>query len=418
MPERTTDQAAKQGGPLAGIRVLDLSRVLAGPWATQTLGDLGADVIKIEKPGSGDDTRTWGPPFFESTETPGETMAAYYMSANRNKRSVAVDMATADGQALIRQIAAECDIVVENFKVGGLKKYGLDYAGLSAVNPRLIYCSITGFGQTGPYSDRPGYDFLVQGLGGMMSVTGERDDLPGGGPQKTGIATADLFTGLYGVIGILAALHHREKIGEGQHIDMSLLDTQVAVMGNQALGYLISGVEPTRMGNAHISIVPYQTFATKDGHMILAIGNDGQFQRFCAALGMNDLSEDKRFKTNPARVTNREILIPVLEKIMVERTTDQWVELLEAHTVPGGPINGMKRVFENEQVVARDMSKTIERGNGETLPTVASPMQFSKTPVAYNRPPPKLGEHTQEVLDEILKLDPDEIARLKSVLGD
>jgi len=404
-------------GPLAGIRVLDLSRVLAGPWATQTLGDLGADVIKIEKPEAGDDTRSWGPPFFESSKTPGETMAAYYMSANRNKRSVAVDIATEDGQQLIRRIAAECDIVVENFKVGGLAKYGLDYAALSAVNPAIIYCSITGFGQTGPYRDRPGYDFLVQGLGGMMSVTGERDDLPGGGPQKTGIATADLFTGLYGVIGILAALHHRDKTGEGQHIDMSLLDTQVAVMGNQALGYLISGNEPTRMGNAHNSIVPYQTFASSDGHLILAIGNDGQFARFCAAVGMNDLSEDERFRTNPARVTNREILIPVIEKIMLSRTTDQWVGLLEAHTVPGGPINGMKRVFENEQVVARAVSKTIARDNGEDLPTVASPMQFSKTPVAYNRPPPKLGEHTREVLDEILKMDPSEIARLKDVLG-
>lgn len=405
-------------GPLSGIRVLDLSRVLAGPWATQTLGDLGADVIKIEKPGGGDDTRAWGPPFFESVETPGETMAAYYMSANRNKRSVAIDMATADGQALIRQLAAECDIVVENFKVGGLAKYGLDYAGLSAVNPRIIYCSITGFGQSGPYSDRPGYDFLVQGLGGMMSVTGERDDLPGGGPQKTGIATADLFTGLYGVIGVLAALHHRDKTGEGQHIDMSLLDTQVAVMGNQALGYLISGTEPTRMGNAHISIVPYQTFATRDGHMILAIGNDGQFARFCTAVGREDLSGDERYRTNPARVTNRDSLIPLLEEIMLTRTTDEWVELLEANTVPGGPINGMKRVFENEQVAARNMSKNIIRGNGEAMPTVASPMQFSKTKVGYNRPPPKLGEHTREVLDEILKLGPSEIARLKAVLGE
>ncbi len=405
-------------GPLSGIRVLDLSRVLAGPWATQTLGDLGADVIKIEKPGGGDDTRAWGPPFFESVETPGETMAAYYMSANRNKRSVAIDMATADGQALIRQLAAECDIVVENFKVGGLAKYGLDYAGLSAVNPRIIYCSITGFGQSGPYSDRPGYDFLVQGLGGMMSVTGERDDLPGGGPQKTGIATADLFTGLYGVIGVLAALHHRDKTGEGQHIDMSLLDTQVAVMGNQALGYLISGTEPTRMGNAHISIVPYQTFATRDGHMILAIGNDGQFARFCTAVGREDLSGDERYRTNPARVTNRDSLIPLLEEIMLTRTTDEWVELLEANTVPGGPINGMKRVFENEQVAARNMSKNIIRGNGEAMPTVASPMQFSKTKVGYSRPPPKLGEHTREVLDEILKLGPSEIARLKAVLGE
>ena len=405
-------------GPLKGIRVLDLSRVLAGPWAGQCLGDLGADVIKVERPGSGDDTRSWGPPFWESSVETGETMAAYYMSANRNKRSIAIDITKADGQELVRLLATECDIVIENFKVGGLAKYGLDYGSLSAVNPGIIYCSITGFGQTGPYKDRPGYDFLVQGLGGMMSVTGERDDLPGGGPQKTGIATADVFTGLYGVIGILAALHHREKTGEGQHIDMSLLDTQVAIMGNQALGYLVSGNEPKRMGNAHISIVPYQTFASSDGHIILAIGNDGQFARFCAAVGRDDLSADVRFATNPERVRNRDILIPVLEDIMVTRTTDEWVSLLEANTVPGGPINGMKRVFENEQVVAREVHKEIDRPNGESVPTIASPIFYSKTKIEYNRPPPEIGEHNDEILEEVLRLDDSQKAKFRSILGD
>ncbi len=405
-------------GPLKGIRVLDLSRVLAGPWAGQCLGDLGADVIKVERPGSGDDTRSWGPPFWESSVEPGKTMAAYYMSANRNKRSISIDITKSDGQALVRLLAAECDIVIENFKVGGLKKYGLDYEGLSAVNPGIIYCSITGFGQTGPYKDRPGYDFLVQGLGGMMSVTGERDDMPGGGPQKTGIATADVFTGLYGVIGILAALHHREKTGEGQHIDMSLLDTQVAIMGNQALGYLVSGNEPKRMGNAHISIVPYQTFASSDGHIILAVGNDGQFARFCKAVGREDLSADARFATNPERVRNRDTLVPVLEEIMVTRTTDEWVVLLEANTVPGGPINGMKRVFENEQIAARQVHKTINRQNGESVPTIASPIAYSKTKIDYDRPPPEIGEHNDEILDEVLGFDELEKARFRSILGE
>ncbi len=405
-------------GPLQGIRVLDLSRVLAGPWAGQCLGDLGADVIKVERPGVGDDTRSWGPPFFESSIEPGESMAAYYMSANRNKRSITIDITKPDGQELVRRLAAKCDIVIENFKAGGLAKYGLDYAGLSAVNPGMIYCSITGFGHAGPYKDRPGYDFLVQGLGGMMSVTGERDDLPGGGPQKTGIATADVFTGLYGVIGILAALHHREQTGEGQHIDMSLLDTQVAIMGNQALGYLVSGQEPKRMGNAHASIVPYQSFASRDGHIILAIGNDGQFARFCKAVGREDLSSDKRYRTNPNRVRNRDTLVPIIADIMKSRTTDEWVSLLEANTVPGGPINGMKRVFENEQVVARGVKIDLDRGNGETVPSIANPIVYSSTKVGYDRPPPKLGEHTDEILDEVLSLSDEEKARFRTILGE
>lgn len=416
MSEQATGPAKGTAcGPLAGVRVLDLSRVLAGPWATQTLGDLGADVIKVEKPGSGDDTRAWGPPFFGNKD---DQLSAYFMSANRGKRSLALDITCEEGQEIVRKLAAECDIVVENFKVGGLEKYGLDYASLSVVRPDIIYCSITGFGQTGPYRNRPGYDLLIQGLGGMMSITGEPDSVPGGGPMRAGVAVTDLFTGMYSTVAILAALHHREKTGKGQHIDMGLLDTQVAVLANQGMSYLVSGNAPGRQGNSHPSIVPYQSFVTKDGHLILAVGNDGQFARFCAAVGRQDLSGDDRFRTNPARVANREIFIPLLEEIMLTRTTDDWVELLEANTVPGGPINGIKRVFENEQVTARGMSKNITRDNGEAMPTVASPMQFSKTKVAYNRPPPKLGEHTREVLDEILKMDRSEIARLKAALGD
>lgn len=403
-------------GALDGIRVLDLSRVLAGPWATQCLADLGADVIKIEKPGSGDDTRSWGPPFFESDN--GDRMAGYFMSANRNKRSVAVDMATPEGQEIVRRLAAECDILVENFKAGGLEKYGLDYASLAKVNPGLIYCSITGFGHTGPYKDRPGYDFLVQGLGGMMSVTGERDDRPGGGPQKTGVATADVFTGLYSAIGILAALHHRDRTGEGQHLDMALLDTQVAIMGNQAMVYLVSGEEPGRMGNAHTSIVPYEAFASKDGHIILAVGNDSQFERFCKVVGREELSEDERFRTNPRRVENREQLLPHIAAIMAERTTDDWVTLLEANRVPGAPINGFERVFDDPQVKARGIEKQMQRDGSGTEPTIASPIHLSKTPVEYKIAPPKLGEHTEAVLEEILKLSPEEQARLKAALGD
>lgn len=386
-------------GPLSGIRVLDLSRILAGPWAGQCLADLGADVIKVENPNGGDDTRTWGPPFFEEGDT---RLSAYYMCANRGKRSVAIDITTPEGQATVKELAAKSDIVLENFKVGGLRKYGLDYEGLSAVNSGLIYCSITGFGQTGPYANRPGYDLLIQALGGLMSITGEADGVPGGGPQRAGVAVTDLFTGLYSTIAILGALHHREKTGEGQHIDMSLLDTQVAVLANQGSNYLVSGKAPQRQGNSHPTIVPYQSFKTKDGYMILAVGNDGQFARFCAAAGMPALAEDERFKTNPARVAHREALVPIVAGIIAGKTTDEWVAILEAANVPGGPINTIDRVFEDAQVKARGLALTLEGDDGAALPSVASPIRYSKTKIEYKKAPPKLGQDTAAVLQELL----------------
>ncbi len=389
-------------GPLSGIRVLDLSRILAGPWAGQCLADLGADVIKVENPNGGDDTRTWGPPFFEEGET---KLSAYYMCANRGKRSVTIDIATPEGQVLVKELAAKSDIVIENFKVGGLRKYGLDYEGLSAVNAGLIYCSITGFGQTGPYANRPGYDLLIQALGGLMSITGEADGVPGGGPQRAGVAVTDLFTGLYSTIAILGALHHREKTGEGQHIDMSLLDTQVAVLANQGSNYLVSGKAPTRQGNSHPTIVPYQSFKTKDGYMILAVGNDGQFARFCAAAGMPALADDERFKTNPSRVAHREALVPIVAGIIEGKTTDEWVSILEAANVPGGPINTIDRVFEDAQVKARGLALELEGEGGVTLPSVASPIRYSKTKIEYKKAPPKLGQDTAAVLHDVLGIE-------------
>jgi len=403
-------------GPLSGIRVLDLSRILAGPWATQCLADLGAEVIKIERPGAGDDTRTWGPPFFEEGEV---RLSAYYMCANRGKRSVTVDMTKPEGQALIRRLVAESDILVENFKVGGLKKYGLDYDSLKAIKPGLIYCSITGFGQTGPYKDRPGYDALIQALGGLMSITGEPDGAPGGGPMKVGVAVTDLFTGLYSTIGILGALHHREKTGVGQHIDMALMDTQIAVLANQSMNYLVAGCEPKRMGTAHPSIVPYQAFKTSDGHMVLAVGNDGQFARFCTAAGMPALAEDARFATNPARVANREVLIPMVAGMIAGRTTDEWTEILEEANVPGGPINTMSRVFDDAQVKARGTVLTLEAEDGTQVPSVANPIRYSETPVAYDKAPPALGADTDAVLTDVLGLSAEEQAliRASKVLG-
>ncbi|WP_020400915.1 CaiB/BaiF CoA transferase family protein [Kordiimonas gwangyangensis] len=396
-------------GPLKGIRVLDLSRILAGPWASQCLADLGADVIKIENPDGGDDTRTWGPPFFDEGEAP---LAAYFMCANRGKRSVTVDIAKPEGQALIRRLAAESDIVLENFKVGGLRKYGLDYASLAEVNPRLIYCSITGFGQTGPYAKRPGYDLLIQALGGLMSITGEPDGMPGGGPQRAGVAVVDLFTGLYSTIAILGALHHRTETGEGQHIDMALLDTQVAMLANQGSYFLVSGKAPVRQGNSHPTIVPYQSFETKDGHMILAVGNDGQFARFCKAAGMPALAEDARFSTNPNRVAHRAELVPIVAGIIAGRTTDEWVAVLEEANVPGGPINTIDRVFANEQVQARGIELALTAKDGSKMPSVASPIRYSKSTIEFEKAPPYLGQDTDEVLRDVLGISPEDIAAM------
>ena len=399
-------------GPLTGLRVLDLSRVLAGPWATQILADFGAEVIKIEKPGEGDDTRGWGPPFITNGDgSRGD--AAYFLSANRGKWSVAIDMATAEGQTLIRELAATSDVVLENFKAGGLKKYGLDYESLKPVNPRLIYCSLTGFGQTGPYAQRAGYDFMIQGMGGIMSVTGQPDGVPGAEPMKAGVAFADIFTGLYCVIGIQAALYHRQRTGEGQYLDVALLDAQVGVLANQALNYLVGGTAPTRLGNAHPNIVPYQTFATNDGYIIMAVATDRQFKEYCAILGLPHLAEDERFRQNRGRVVNRAELIPLLVEPMKTRTTAEWVDAFESAAIPCGPINTIDQVFANEQVLARGLQIGLTREDGVQVPGVANPIVFSETPIQYEKAPPKLGDGTDKVLSERLGLSPEEITRLR-----
>jgi crotonobetainyl-CoA:carnitine CoA-transferase CaiB-like acyl-CoA transferase len=398
---------------LSHIRVLDLSRVLAGPWAGQVLADLGAEVIKVERPGEGDDTRGWGPPFIANADgSRGD--AAYYLSANRGKKSVAIDMAKAEGQGLIRELARRADILLENFKVGGLKKYGLDYDSLKSLNPRLIYCSITGFGQDGPYAKRAGYDFMIQGMGGIMSITGLPDGEPGAGPVKCGVAFADLFTGLYAAIGVLAALAHRERSGEGQFIDVALLDTQVAVLANQALNYLVSGKPPPRLGNAHPNIVPYQSFATRDGHVIITVGTDRQFKEFCRIAGLQGVADDARFATNRARVQNRGELIPIIAKAMLQRSTQEWVEALKAAAVPCGPINRIDEVFADPQVRHRRMRVDLARADGVKTPGVANPLRLSQTPVGYDRPPPALGADTREILASVLGLDEAKIAALKT----
>jgi crotonobetainyl-CoA:carnitine CoA-transferase CaiB-like acyl-CoA transferase len=392
-------------GALAGLRVLDLSRVLAGPWASQLLGDLGADVIKVEKPGTngkgGDDTRGWGPPWLGDGEGKPTTDAAYFLCTNRNKRSLTVDITRPEGQAIVRELAAQSDVVLENFKVGGLKAYGLDYASLSAINPRLIYCSITGFGQDGPYAARAGYDFLIQGMGGLMSVTGRAEGEDGAGPQKVGVALTDILTGLYAGNAILAALVHREKSGEGQHIDLALLDVQVACLANQAMNYLVSGKAPRRMGNGHPNIVPYQDFPTADGDMILAIGNDGQFARFCEIAGNAEWSGDLRFSTNAARVRHRAELIPLLRQTTVMKTTAQWIALLEKAAVPCGPINDLAGVFADPQVIHRGLRVDMPHAAGGAAPQVANPIHFSATPIDYLRSPPLLGQDTEAVLKEL-----------------
>ena len=403
---------------LEGIRVLDLSRVLAGPWCTQTLADLGADVIKIERPGAGDDTRNWGPPFLPTADGRESHESAYYLGANRNKRSVTCDIAQPEGQALVRQLAEHCDVFIENFKVGDMARYGLDYASLKAINPRLVYCSLTGFGQSGPYAPRAGYDYIIQGMGGLMSVTGERDDL-NGGPQKVGVAVADLFTGMYATVGILAALRHAERTGEGQHLDMALLDTQVAMLANLGANYLVSDQAPGRMGNAHQNIVPYQVFEVApraDGgkdFIILAVGNDGQYAKFCEVAGRPDLASEPRFVKNADRVRHRAELVPMLETVMKTRAKADWLSALEAAKVPCGAINSLDEVFSDPQVQARGMVTHWQHPLRADLPLVSSPIKLEKTPVRTDRPPPMLGQHTDEVLGELLGVDAARLATLR-----
>jgi crotonobetainyl-CoA:carnitine CoA-transferase CaiB-like acyl-CoA transferase len=407
---------------LHGIRVLDLSRVLAGPWCTQTLADLGADVIKIERPGTGDDTRTWGPPFLKDALGRDSAEAAYYLGTNRNKRSLTCDIAQAAGQALIRELVPHCDVFIENFKVGDMARYGLDYESLKALNPKLVYCSVTGFGQTGPYADRAGYDYAVQGIGGLMSVTGERDDL-GGGPQKVGVAVADLFTGMYATVGILAALRHAEHTGVGQWVDMALLDTQVAMLANLGSNYLVSGKVPGRAGNAHQNIVPYQVFEVKPplnaepdvrDHLILAVGNDGQFAKFCAVAQRPELATDARYARNADRVRHRAELVPLLEDILKTRTKAEWLPALEAAKVPCGAINNLAEVFADPHVQAREMVTPWQHPLEPHLRLVSSPLKLSETPVRRDFPPPMLGQHTDEVLAEVLGYSAAQLAGMRT----
>ena len=397
-------------GALAGFRVLDLSRILAGPWSSQMLADLGAEVIKIERPFEGDDTRGWGPPYMpDEAGNPGSE-SAYFHSANRGKQSVCIDMSSPEGQDLIRELVQHCDVLIENFKVDGLKKYGLDYASLKLVNPKLVYCSITGFGQTGPYRERAGYDFMIQAMGGLMSVTGE----PDGEPMKVGVALADVLTGLYAANAIQAALIHQLRSGEGQYIDLALLDVQVATLANQAMNYLASGVNPSRLGNAHPNIVPYQAFKTRDGFIILAIGNDAQFARFCELGGRDDLAGDERYRKNTHRVKNRAALLPQIIEIMQTRTTEDWLDVLNQRGIPCGPINNLDQVFSDPQLQHRQMQLQLDHPGVGKVASVANPINLSVTPPTYDRPPPMLGQHTDQVLQRLLKMDQDSINRLRT----
>jgi crotonobetainyl-CoA:carnitine CoA-transferase CaiB-like acyl-CoA transferase len=397
---------------LSNIRVLDLSRILAGPWCTQNLADLGAEVIKVERPGAGDDTRHWGPPWIRDADGEETADSIYYASANRNKKSIAVDIACAEGQALIRELAAESDVLVENYKVGDLARYGLGYDDLRKINPRIIYCSITGYGQTGPSAQRPGYDFVFQGMGGLMSITGERDDLPGGGPQKVGVAITDVLTGMYACVAILAAVNARVASGAGQYIDMALLDCIVAFGASHASNYLMTGKVPGRAGNAHANMVPYQVFATQNGHIIVAAGNDSQWQRLCTVMARADLARDARFEKVSGRITHRAELVPEIERVMLTRSSEDWLAALEAGGIPGGPINNYAQVFADPQVNHRQLHVDLPRPGGGVLPGIASPLRLSATPVAYRTAPPTLGQDTDAVLSTLLGRTPEQLAQL------
>ena len=401
-------------GPLAHIRVLDLSRVLAAPWTGQNLADLGAEVIKVERPGKGDDSRAFGPPWLKDGAGNDTAESAYFASANRGKKSITLDISKPEGQKIVRDLAARSDVLLENYKYGDLARYGLGYDRLQAINPRLIYCSVTGFGHTGPYRERPGYDFMIQGMGGLMSVTGEREGLPGAGPQRVGVPIVDLMTGMYATIAVCAAIAHRAETGTGQHLDLALFDTQAAFLANQAMNYLATGEVPGRLGNAHPNIVPYQTFRTADGDIILACGNDNLFGKFCEVAGCQALVRDERFATNARRVENREAITELLAEVFAQRTTHEWVEMLEAAGVPNGPINNIRQVFEEPQAIARGLRFDLPHPTAGSVPLVASPMRFSATPIEQRLPPPTLGQHTDEILRDVLGLDAAAIAELRA----
>lgn len=398
-------------GPLTGVKVVDLSRILAGPWATQVLGDLGAEIIKIERPGKGDDTRQWGPPFL-TTDTGQTTDAAYFLAANRNKRSVTIDIAKPDGADIVRSLIRDADILVENFKMGKLAKYHLDYKAISKINPKLVYCSITGFGQTGPYADRPGYDFMIQAMGGLMSVTGPADATSGAEPVRTGVAVADLFSGMYAANAILAALRHAERTGDGQHLDVSLFDCQAAMLANQAANYLVSGVVPGRTGNCHPNIAPYQVLETKDGHMVITVGNDTQFRSFAGCIGDESLADDERFTTNAQRVTNLRALIDLIQPAMKTRSTADWNAIFANANVPAGPINTVDAVFADPHAQTRSLTAPIEREDADGIQMVLHPVKYSKTPTQTSHPPPQLGEGTIDVLSKLFSEE--DLARLKA----
>ena len=401
-------------GPLSHIRVLDLSRVLAGPWAGQILADLGADVFKVERPKTGDDSRAFGPPWLKDSSGRDTTESAYFACANRGKKSITVNLSRPEGQKIVRGLAAKCDVLLENYKVGDLDRYGLGYGDLNKINPKLIYCSVTGFGQTGPWRERPGYDFMIQGMSGLMSVTGERDELPGGGPQKAGIPISDIITGMYAAVAVCSALASRAQTGAGQHLDLALLDSSVAILANQGANFLATGKAPARLGNAHPNIVPYQPFRTADGDVIVACGNDGQFRKFCEVASCAHLADDPRFATNGKRVENRAELTKTIAGIMVKRPTREWVEALEAAGVPNGPINTLDRVFEEPQAIARALRIELPHPSAGKVSLVRSPMRFSETPVVHALAPPTLGQHTEEILRAVLNLGDTEIAGLRA----